>query len=284
MWVKSNNSNFYNGGRPAVEFFNQAITERRNSVPFVNKLKYQKEVHELREKGYVKWSQVIDHEKIDKINQQVSALISENKNLKLHDEHYAMVSDPFLHSNESFQIATSDLLVDFATEYFECAPGIGTFNLRRSFLNSHPPKSTQYYHCDKNSIKFFKFFVYLNDVDDVSHGPLTLIKGSGDKRPISFGMKHRWTDEEIQNLYGKDSPVFLTAKKGDLIAATTTFFHKGTKPTTKERTMLTINYGVHPELAGGRPGDYEKLFKVREDQYKSLPNNKRHVCDFLERC
>ena len=89
--------------------------------------------------------------------------------------------------------------------------------------------------------------------------------------------------QEIMQLYGQDSFKYLTAKKGDLIAATTTCFHKGTKPVTQERTMLTLNYVIHPELSGGRPGQYESLFKINTEDYTSLSEEKKRAADFLEK-
>ena len=284
MWLKPTDAKFYYGGKKAVEYFNSMITERRKLKAFNNENKYEQQVKELDQKGYTKWSQVIDHGLIDKIKEKLDYCIEKRQNLKVLDEHYAMVQDPFLHFDEAFEIATQDLLFDFATEYFNCLPGIGTFNLRKSFVNSLPPKATQLYHCDRNSIKFFKFFIYLNDVDEPGDGPLTLIKSSNQKRPVYFNQKHRWSDEELKILYGEENITYMTAKKGDLIAASTTCFHKGTKPTTRDRSMLTLNYVVHPELCGGVPWEYEKLFKVKESQYRSLSDGKKPLCDFLEKC
>ena len=233
--------------------------------------------------GFTKWKQAIDHDLIDAINDKVDYCIKNNVNLKSVDQHYATLADPFLVCDEAQQIAFSDLLVDFATNYFECMPAIGTFNLRRSFLNDLSPTTTQLFHRDKQSVKFFKFFIYLNDVDTPEDGPLTIVKDSWSKMPHFHESIHRWDEQQIKNLYGEDSIMYLTAKKGDLLTGFTTSFHKGTKPIRKERTMLTLNYVVHPELQGASLPNLEQLFKIKQEQYDNLPDSKKPVADFLRR-
>ena len=282
-WIYPNQAEYYFGGKAAVDFYNSKVIKRRKDIEIQKTNTFSEQIDLINENGFVKWSQVIDHDMIDSINDKVSFCIRNKKNLKLNDEHYSMIADPFLHVEECFQIAFSERLIGFAKEYFDCYPALGTFNLRRSYANDLPAKTTQLFHCDRNSIKFFKFFIYLNDVDIAEHGPLTIVKGSHKKRPKHAFSKHRWSDDEIYSLYGEENVKFLTAKKGDLIAATTTCFHKGNKPILKDRTMLTLNYVIHPELAGGRPGQYEDLFKIKQSQVDSLESPLHYAADFLEK-
>ena len=282
-WVYPNDAKFYNGGAPAVEHYNSLALARREKYPFVGEKKYANEVETLKTEGSVLFPGAISHDLIDSMLDKTNFLIKNNLNLKSHDAHYAMVNQPFLHVDEVFEVAFSDLLVDFASEFFESAPAIGTLNLRKSSLNTLPPATTQLFHCDKNCIKFFKFFIYLNDVDTPEDGPLTIVPRSIQKRPINHLIKHRWSEEEIKQIYGQDSLNYLTAKKGDLVAGITTQYHRGTKPITKERNMLTLNYVIHPELSGGRPSPPEKRFKLKSEQYESLPDSKKPVADFLGR-
>jgi hypothetical protein len=280
IWVHPNNEKFYCGGRKAVEFYNSCYDERKNKYETKLNNNHDDKINELKINGFTKWEQVIDHDLLDLIKDKVDYCIKNNVDLKSIDQHYATIANPFLVCNEAQQIAFSDLLVDFATNYFECMPAIGTFNLRRSFLNNLQPTTTQLLHRDKNSIKFFKFFVYLNDVEDSADGPLTIVKDSWSKMPHFHENTHRW-EQRIKNLYGEDSLMYLTAKKGDLLAASTTSFHRGTKPTRKERTMLTLNFGIHPELQDPRLPNLEQLFKIKQEQYNNLPDHKKPVADFL---
>ncbi len=46
---------------------------------------------------------------------------------------------------------------------------------------------------------------------------------------------------------------WLTAKLGDIVVADTTGCHRGTKVVSDNRSMLRVNYVVHPEFAGSSP-------------------------------
>ena len=280
-WFEPDSVGFYNGGQPAVEYYNKQFLERKEKYPIELTGEYDEKIEDLKTNGFTKWEQIIDHDLLDTIKDKVDFCIKNNVDLKSIDSHYATVANPFLVSDEVQQIAFSDPLVNFAKEYFKCMPAIGTFNLRKSFLNDLPPTTTQLFHRDKNSIKFFKFFMYLNDVDSPEDGPLTLIKDSWKKMPFDHQTRHRWSEDEMKNLYGENSLMYLTAKKGDLLTGFTTSYHRGTKPVKQERTMLTLNFVIHPELQGGRPGVHENLFKIKQEQYDNLPEHKKPVADFL---
>jgi len=284
--IDPNSYGFYHKGKVGIEYYNQQITARREkyALPFADgEQRYQDEVDKLNKNGFVIFEQAIDHNVIDRILEKTDRIIEQRHPLKAKDEHYAVIADPFVNVSEVLDIAFSDHLVQFASEYFRCMPALGTFNLRRSYINNLAPKGTQFFHVDRNSIKFFKFFVYLNDVDCVEDGPLTLVKKSGEKRPINHSYQHRWSEEQMKEIYGNDSLMYLTAKKGDLIAATTSFYHRGTKPLSKQRTMLTLNYGVHQELEDGNPLTPAQWFKIGQEQYNNLPDWKKPIADFLEK-
>ena len=111
---------------------------------------------------------------------------------------------------------------------------------------------------------------------DVGSGPLTIVPESLKKKPSNWSSKYRWTEDEMKQVYGEDSLKYLTASAGDLIISRATLgFHRGTPPTTQERTMLTLNYVVHPEEWRSPE------FKIRQEDYELLPENKKPLADFL---
>ena len=93
------------------------------------------------------------------------------------------------------------------------------------------------------------------------------------KNAISAIKQH--VHSEMQDIYGKDSVRYLTAKVGDLIVATTTCFHRGTKPEKADRTMLTLNYVMHPEEF--KPPSY----KIKKEDIEKLSNIKKPLVDYL---
>ena len=106
-------------------------------------------------------------------------------------------------------------------------------------------------------------------------GPLTLVEGSHNRKFIGWQNKYRWTKDEIATIYGEEKIKYMLANVGDLIIATTTAFHRGSKVKSKDRTMYTINYVVHPE-------EFKKpVFKVKKEHIDTLSEDKRPIVDFL---
>jgi hypothetical protein len=105
---------------------------------------------------------------------------------------------------------------------------------------------TNFYHCDENSFKFLKVFIYLNDVN-LEGGPFTYALGSHKYKRLLYQSKYHYTDTEINSIYTKDKIFYATANVGDIIFCNTRGFHKGTKVKKIERTMITLNFGIHPD-------------------------------------
>ena len=62
---------------------------------------------------------------------------------------------------------------------------------------------------------------------------------------------------------------------GDMIVATTNCFHRGVPPINSERTMLTLNYVIHPEEFR------EPTFQIKQSDVDSLEDYKKPLTDFL---
>jgi hypothetical protein len=189
---------------------------------------------------------------------------------------YAAVSEPFLTCPSSIPLAFDQRLVDLATAYLRCTPGIGGLNLRKSYRNELPEFDTLYFHVDPNSPKFLKFFFYLNDVDTAG-GPFCYVRGSHRSRFAGWNRKYRWELDEIAPIYGKENVLLLTAKAGDIIVADTNGFHRGTKITGHDRGMLTVDYVIHQEFEGA-----QKPFKLKRSDFDRLTPKQRPAADFLE--
>ena len=68
----------------------------------------------------------------------------------------------------------------------------------------------------------------------------------------------------------------MTAKKGDVVFAMTTGFHKGQKCVRKERELLTIDYVCHPDS-----WDMRKQLSIKKETFLNLPLDKIPLTDFL---
>lgn len=190
---------------------------------------------------------------------------------------YVSIANPLVSAPAAVPLAFHPLLIEIAYTYLGVVPALGGLNLRKSYSNDLPEFDTLYFHVDPNSPKFLKFFFYLNDVD-INGGPFCYVRGSHRKRFRGWMSKSRWTLEEMEQHYGRENVVYLTANVGDLIVADTNGFHRGTKITGDDRTMLTLDYVVHEEFDGTQSAEQ---FQLPTAVYESLPPRERAVADFL---
>ena len=189
---------------------------------------------------------------------------------------YVAIADPLYACPQTVPLAFDSLLIDTATAYLHCLAAVGGVNLRKSFANELGEFDTLQFHSDRNSAKFLKFFLYLNDVDRQG-GPLCYVRGSHRKKFAGWRKKYRWTPDEIEKIYGAENIKYLTARAGDLVIADTTGFHRGTKVLGSDRSMLTVYYLVHPEFSGNGT-----RFRIRASDYDSLSAKQKAAADFLE--
>lgn len=272
LWIDNKSASFYRGGAPEVGRFNEAVSRRREEYPYSKKDNC-KAVKDISEDGYSIIEQAFDLKVIKKLKEEFESCLR-NGTVKT-DKYFTTVLDPLLNCPTILDVAFGDIITSIASEYFECCPALGTFNFRRSYINAGGPYTTQLFHCDPNSIKFIKFFIYLNDVMSLDDGPLCLVPASLRKKPVAWDSKYRWEDEEIKKLYGQDAVTPMLASTGDLIVATTNAFHRGAPPEKQERTMLTLNYVVHPE-------EWKSpQFKIKTDDFNKLEEHKKPLADFL---
>ncbi len=120
-----------------------------------------------------------------------------------------------------------------------------------------------FFHSDVDDFAFVKFFFYLTDVapGDGSH---VCVPRSHHKRPharFSDRWKiRRYTDAEIQGIYGTEGILDIPGKKGTGFAEDTFCVHKGTTPEHKPRLLLQIQFALfdyrnqHDEVPPARLG------------------------------
>ena len=100
----------------------------------------------------------------------------------------------------------------------------------------------QYFHYDCDYKKFFKVFIYLNDVDEET-GPHTFLKYSHKEKKFSHILAERLSDEIIEKFYKKENVVKFIKKKGSVIIEDTFGLHKGETPAKNQRLMLIYEFG-----------------------------------------
>lgn len=173
------------------------------------------------------------------------------------------IKEPLISSPEIINIISSNKFIKLLFSFYECIPELTYIKIRKTFANNLPANDTQFFHRDSGSFKLLKAVIYLNDVD-LNTGPFTFVKGS--TRKFDFPKhKLRFSDSEIAKYFGKSNIKHLTAKRGDLVLANTTGFHKGLKPSLKDRNVCIANFCVHDEIGFS----YNKI-KIKKNKFKKL--------------
>lgn len=284
-WYGADDPRCYYKGRESIDYYESELQARRRRYPGALADKHPDVAAELEEKGCCVLRQVFDAGRLARLREEAEAALADVRLLKKNDANMKMVSNPLLNLPSAVDITFDDLLADIATSYFRCVPGVGTVNMRQSFVNDLPPVETMLWHSDKNAFRFLKFFFYLNDVD-VDGGPFTYMEGSHKRKFAGWLDKYRWSHDEIVERYGEQRLRYLTARVGDVVIANTTGFHRGTKPAKHDRLMYTVDYGIHVELGAGdqrllKQGAADKRFLIKEEDYRRLPQSKKPLADFL---
>ena len=287
-WITKDYSSFYKDGAAGVEWYNKTVLKRRELYPNWQQLQTSesdKIADEVSSKGYCIVKNFWDLSLLDKLKEESYKIINSNDPKLLQvtaGGRHTQIYMPTKNVPMVGDLALDSRIISIATSFLNCIPGLGTTNLRLSKANNLEPAGTNLYHRDFNSIKFIKFFTYLNDVS-IDGGPFTYVEGSNSKLPPNWQFRHRWSDEQIEQLYGHQSIKPLTASYGDLIVGTTNGFHKGATLENGDRLMLTLNYTTHVEL--GDPGIYgpaNPKHQILKETYESTQEDKKALYDFME--
>ena len=250
------------------------LLKRKNitqNIKFTNNLKNQinEQINDLESKGITKLKKIFNKDLLENINVKFTNLANNNignfqfilhpdfknttdiNSIKNYSEikkftNYISLKNPLMQLDEVFILLNNEQLLSILECYFGCIPKLTYVNVRRSFVNTLTDMETNFYHCDENSYKFLKVFIYLNDVN-FEGGPFTYALGSHKNKTLLYQSKYHYTDSEINNIYTKDKIFYATANLGDVILGNTRGFHKGTKVKNTERTMITLNFGMHPD-------------------------------------
>jgi hypothetical protein len=246
---------------------------------FASERDYLEETTILRHKGLLKLTDFFPREKMLSLGKEVNELVKQRQALsrirnhaaesttdiqngkfayytaeEMRDPRFSLrdkvssvgIVEPLMQSPEFADVAFDERLLGICTAYFQVVPVLSFLKVRSSFANNLPVVDTQFFHCDFGSYKILKAIIYLNDVE-LDGGPFCFVQGSHINKFEGWDKKSRFSDEELQEKYGKDCITYCTAKAGDVYLAETTGFHRGLKPVKVDRNVLIITYCVHPE-------------------------------------
>ncbi|WP_247887036.1 hypothetical protein [Azospirillum sp. SYSU D00513] len=133
-------------------------------------------------------------------------------------------------------------LLEAAELYLGCKPTLDNIGCWWSFPDRSAAKGTQRYHRDFDSLRGFKVFFYLTDVD-AEAGPHVFMKGSHHSPRLGTGKA--LADETVRAAFGAGNEVTVTGPAGTWFAADTYGWHKGLLPKRDARLLLTAQYTVN---------------------------------------
>lgn len=111
------------------------------------------------------------------------------------------------------------------------------------------------YHFDLNDWRTLKFFFYLTDTD-ASAGPHQYIRGSHRKRALRHQLTvlQGKTSDELRKVYAKEDFRAITGRAGTCFAEDPFVFHTGSRPASRPRLILELEYGPYDPSPSYRYG------------------------------
>jgi len=279
-----------------LDYYNSFIEKRKQQYTglefddyWTNKLKA------IDEDGYIIIKDFFDKDLLKSLRDETESLLDQGKCLWQNQtspqseirksKNFTAIDQPLVNVKSLLPIVFHEDLITLASHYYGSLPSVGGVNLRKSFVTDLPEQTTEIFHADPNSLRFMKFFFYLNDVDE-DGGPFCIVKGSfknkfkgwnnSDENGLDTSWQYkRWTHEQIEDIYGKENIKYITANVGDLIIGNTVAFHRGTKCKKNDRLMLTVHVSPHTEFF------QDPVFKMHKKDYNSLNDHQKGYSDQL---
>lgn len=147
---------------------------------------------------------------------------------------------------EAVEIANDPQILSAVSAYLGCRPTIDDILAWWSLPGRAAPREEQFFHRDRDSIRFVKLFVYLSDVGE-QDGPHIFVRGSHRTKVLSSGPLRK-SDAEVAANVEADDITHFTGAFGTLFLEDTSGIHKGTLPTVGKRLILQVRYAMLPSL------------------------------------
>lgn len=156
------------------------------------------------------------------------------------------------------KLASDPLLLEIASKYLGTKPTFTGSRLWWIFpvneASYNPMRIASYFHYDVDDYNSLRFFFYLTDVD-INSAPHIYVRGSHKNKKFTDLLSpfKRRSDKEIASYYGEENIVSICGEAGFGFAEDTFCYHKATRPQTKSRLILQIqyamnDYGVHNDV------------------------------------
>jgi hypothetical protein len=141
-------------------------------------------------------------------------------------------------------IANHSLVLSVVSNYLGCLPTIDDIVAWWSLPGRSAPKEEQFFHRDRDAVKFVKLFVYLSDVDE-AEGAHVYISGS-QRTDALLERRRRYEDDEVFAAFSQSDAKVMAGPRGTAFLEDTFGLHKGAVPATQPRLLLQVRYTSSP--------------------------------------
>ena len=124
------------------------------------------------------------------------------------------VQDPVLVMPEILKIALDKKIISLCASFFNALPKL-TYLKLNNYANKLSKFDTQYFHYDENAIRILKVYIYLNDVNNNTEGPILLSFLIYRKKNWGKSIRYRmlkfklWKVKNIMEDYSLGYPILL---------------------------------------------------------------------------
>ena len=125
-------------------------------------------------------------------------------------------------------------------------PSLHSIGVWLNYPMDTPATSSQLWHHDPEDLKLVKVFIYLDEVA-ADNGPFTYIPqthpfGARVLEAKKHKKKERLVDDQLTDVFPPDTWRVCTGPARTMIIADTLGYHRGGKPTTGTRLLVTFTY------------------------------------------
>lgn len=151
----------------------------------------------------------------------------------------------------ALELANHPLILGIVSQYLGCRPTIDDVVSWWSLPGRPAPKEEQFYHRDRDAVRFVKLFIYLSDVTEAD-GAHSFVRGSHRVDKLCQP-RRRYQDAEVIDAFGADSIQVMTGAFGSAFLEDTYGVHKGSVPMgSAPRLLFQVRYTSYPSIWAGR--------------------------------
>lgn len=150
--------------------------------------------------------------------------------------------EEILAAPHALDLFNDPVVLETAELFLGCKPLLDNIAAWWSFGDRAAAKGTQRYHRDLDSLRGFKLFIYLTEVDPTS-GPHVFMRFSQTSDVLDTA--RALTDDIVHAAFGAENEFAMTGPAGTRFLADTFGWHKGLLPQSGRRLILVAQYNVN---------------------------------------